>query len=218
MRWWSLEEGQPEVGEYGGEGVPRRLRALRRRSLRHRPQRSWRETRGRALLAGELGLWRKLRWRLGRGEGQIWDILGHDRSHWFIQLETLSDMKGTGISEIALPQTFSGLLHRVNTAIEITTMIVAIERIVSSAIATTFAIATVFLSGGEGAPLRVLRSAGLCKGAPLKVLSLGRAVDRDRAPTNDRSISTLHHQVVPGQTDQIGGGNQGQMWGAWNLS
>ena len=205
MRWWSLEEGQPEVGEYGGEGVPRRLRALRRRSLRHRPQRSWRETRGRALLAGELGLWRKLRWRLGRGEGQIWDILGHDRSHWFIQLETLSDMKGTGISEIALPQTFSGLLHRVNTAIEITTMIVAIERIVSSAIATTFAIATVFLSGGEGAPLRVLRSAGLCKGAPLKVLSLGRAVDQDRAPTNDRSISTLHHQVVPGQTDQIGG-------------
>ena len=114
-------------------------------------------------------------------------------------------MKDTGISEIALPQTFSGLLHRVNTAIEITTMIVAIERIVSSAIATTFAIATVFLSGGEGAPLRVLRSAGLCKGAPLKVLSLGRAVDRDRAPTNDRSISTLHHQVVPGQTDQIGG-------------
>ena len=205
MRWWSLEEGQPEVGENGGEGVPRRLRALRRRSLRHRPQRSWRETRGRALLAGELGLWRKLRWRLGRGEGQIWDFLGHDRSHWFIQLETLSDMKGTGISEIALPQTFSGLLHRVNTAIEITTMIVAIERIVSSAIATTFAIATVFLSGGEGAPLRVLRSAGLCKGAPLKVLSLGRAVDRDRAPTNDRSISTLHHQVVPGQTDQIGG-------------
>ena len=209
MRWWSLEEGQPEVGEYGGEGVPRRLRALRRRSLRHRPQRSWRETRGRALLAGELSLWRKLRWRLGRGEGQIWDILGHDRSHWFIQLETLSDMKGTGISEIALPQTFSGLLHRVNTAIEITTMIVAIERIVSSAIATTFAIATVFLSDplfvGEGAPLRVLRSGGLCKGAPLKVLSLGRAVDRDRAPTNDRSISTLHHQVVPGQTDQIGG-------------
>lgn len=118
-------------------------------------------------------------------------------------------MKGTGISEIALPQTFSGLLHRVNTAIEITTMIVAIERIVSSAIATTFAIATVFLSDAlfveEGAPLRVLRSAGLCKGAPLKVLSLGRAVDRDRAPTNDRSISTLHHQVVPGQTDQIGG-------------
>ena len=114
-------------------------------------------------------------------------------------------MKGTGISEIALPQTFSGLLHRVNTAIEITTMIVAIERIVSSAIATTFAIATVFLSGGEGAPLRVLRSAGLCKGAPLKVLSLGRAVDQDRAPTNDRSISTLHHRVVPGQTDQIGG-------------
>ena len=156
-------------------------------------------------MAGELGLWRKLRWRLGRGEGQIWDFLGHDRSHWFIQLETLSDMKGTGISEIALPQTFSGLLHRVNTAIEITTMIVAIERIVSSAIATTFAIATVFLSGGEGAPLRVLRSAGLCKGAPLKVLSLGRAVDQDRAPTNDRSISTLHHQVVPGQTDQIGG-------------
>ena len=205
MRWWSLEEGQPEVGEYGGEGVPRRLRALRRRSLRHRPQRSWRETRGRALLAGELGLWRKLRWRLGRGEGQIWDFLGHDRSHWFIQLETLSDMKGTGISEIALPQTFSGLLHRVNTAIEITTMIVAIERIVSNAIATTFALATVFLSGGEGAPLRVLRSAGLCKGAPLKVLSLGRAVDQDRAPTNDRSISTLHHQVVPGQTDQIGG-------------
>ena len=78
MRWWSLEEGQPEVGEYGGEGVPRRLRALRRRSLRHRPQRSWWETRGRALLARELGLWRKLRWRLGRGEGQIWDILGHD--------------------------------------------------------------------------------------------------------------------------------------------
>ena len=208
MRWWSLEEGQPEVGEYGGEGVPRRLRALRRRSLRHRPQRSWRETRGRALLAGELGLWRKLRWRLGRGEGQIWDILGHDRSNGSFNL-TLSDMKGTGISEIALPQTFSGLLHRVNTAIEITTMIVAIERIVSSAIATTFAIATVFLSDAlfveEGAPLRVLRSAGLCKGAPLKVLSLGRAVDRDRAPTNDRSISTLHHQVVPGQTDQIGG-------------
>ena len=158
-------------------------------------------------MAGELGLWRKLRWRLGRGEGQIWDILGHDGSHWFIQLETLSDMKGTGISEIALPQTFSGLLHRVNIAIEITTMIVAIERIVSSAIATTFAIATVFLSGGEGAPLRVLRSAGLCKGAPLKVLSLGKAVDWDRdwTPTNDRSISTLHHQVVPGQTDQIGG-------------
>ena len=209
MRWWSLEEGQPEVGEYGGEGVPRRLRALRRRSLRHRPQRSWRETRGRALLAGELGLWRELRWRLGRGEGQIWDILGHDRSHWLIQLETLSDMKGTGISEIALPQTLIGLLHRVNTAIEITTMIVAIERIVSSAIATTFVIATVFLSAalfvGEGAPLRVLRSAGLCKGAPLKVLSLGRAADQDRAPTNDRSISTLHHQVVPGQTDQIGG-------------
>ena len=132
------------------------------------------------------------------------------RSHWFIQLETLSDVKGTGISEIALPQTFSGLLHCVNTAIEITTMIVAIERIVSSAIATTFAIATVFLSAalfvGEGAPLRVLRSAGLCKGAPLKVLSLGRVVDQqDRAPTNDRSISTLHHQVVPGQTDQIGG-------------
>ena len=128
------------------------------------------------------------------------------RSHWFIQLETLSDVKGTGISEIALPQTLSGLLHRVNTAIEITTMIVAIERIVSSAIATTFAIATVFLSAalflGECAPLRVLRSAGLCKGAPLKVLSLGRALDQDRAPTNDRSISTLHHQVVPGQ---IGG-------------
>ena len=208
MRWWSLEEGQPEVGEYGGEGVPRRLRALRRRSLRHRPQRSWRETRGRALLAGELGLWRKLRWRLGRGEGQIWDFLGHDRSNGSFNL-TLSDMKGTGISEIALPQTLSGVLHRVNTAIEITTMIVAIERIVSSAIATTFVIATVFLSAalflGEGAPLRVLRSAGLCKGAPLKVLSLGRAVDRDRAPTNDRSISTLHHQVVPGQTDQIGG-------------
>ena len=156
-------------------------------------------------MTGELGLWRKLRWRLGRGEGQIWDFLGHDRSHWFIQLETLSDMKGTGICEIALPQTFSGLLHCVNTAIEITTMIVAIERIVSSAIATTFAIATVFLSGGEGAPLRVLKSAGLCKGAPLKVLSLGRAVDQDRAPTNDRSISTLHHRVVPGQTDQIGG-------------
>ena len=118
-------------------------------------------------------------------------------------------MKGTGICEIALPQTFSGLLHRVNIAIEITTMIVAIERIVSSAIATTFAIATVFLSDAlfveEGAPLRVLRSAGLCKGAPLKVLSLGRAVDQDRAPTNDRSIPTLHHQVVPGQTDQIGG-------------
>ena len=132
------------------------------------------------------------------------------RSHWFIQLETLSDVKGTGISEIALPQTFSGLLHCVNTAIEITTMIVAIERIVSSAIAATFVIATVFLSAalfvGEGAPLRVLRSAGLCKGAPLKVLSLGKVVDQqDRAPTNDRSISTLHHQVVPGQTDQIGG-------------
>ena len=129
--------------------------------------------------------------------------------HLLIQLETLSDVKGTGISEIALPQTLSGLLHRVNTAIEITTMIVAIERIVSSAIATTFVIATVFLSAalfvGEGAPLRVLRSAGLCKGAPLKVLSLGRAADQDRAPTNDRSISTLHHQVVPGQTDQIGG-------------
>ena len=121
----------------------------------------------------------------------------------------MSDIKGTGICEIALPQTFSGLLLRVNTAIEITTMVVAIERIVSSAIATTFAIATVFLSDAlfveEGAPLRVLRSAGLCKGAPLKVLSLGRAVDQDRAPTNDRSISTLHHQVVPGQTDQIGG-------------
>ena len=118
-------------------------------------------------------------------------------------------MKGTGISDIALPQTLIGLLHRVNTAIEITTMIVAIERIVSSAIATTFVIATVFLSAalflGEGAPLRVLWSAGLCKGAPLKVLSLGRALDQDRAPTNDRSISTLHHQVVPGQTDQIGG-------------
>ena len=117
-------------------------------------------------------------------------------------------MKGTGISEIALPQTLSGLLHRVNTAIEITTMIVAIERIVSSAIATTFVIATVLSAAlflGEGAPLLVLRSAGLCKGAPLKVLSLGRALDQDRAPTNDRSISTLHHQVVPGQTDQIGG-------------
>merc|ERR1712117_957820 len=66
LRWWSLEEGQPEVGKYGGEGVPRRLRALRRRSLRHRPHRSWRETRRRALLAGELSLWRKLRWRLDK--------------------------------------------------------------------------------------------------------------------------------------------------------
>ena len=105
-----------------------------------------------------------------------------------------------GISEIALPQILRGFLQRVAKAIEITT-IVAIEEIVMSAITTTFVTAIVwgefrFPPHDEGvALLGVLRSAGFCKGAPLKVLSLGKAVDWDRdwTPTNDRSISTLHH-------------------------
>ena len=106
-----------------------------------------------------------------------------------------------GISEIALPQILRGFLQRVAKAIEITT-IVAIEEIVMSAITTTFV--TAIFGGWDfgfppphdgGALLGVLRSAGFCKGAPLKVLSLGKAVDWDRdwTPTNDRSISTLHH-------------------------
>ena len=109
-------------------------------------------------------------------------------------------MKVRGISEIALPQTLRGFLHRVAKAIEITT-IVAIEEIVMSAITTTFVTAIV---GGEfrfppheggGALLGVLRSARFCKGTIEGSLSCqdGRLVDRDWAPTNDRSISTLHH-------------------------
>ena len=112
----------------------------------------------------------------------------------------MSDKKD--ISEVALPQTLRGFLHRVAKAIEITT-IVAIEEIVMSAITTTFVTTIVggeFRSppheGGGGAPLGVLPwSAGFCKGTIEGSLSCqdGRLVDRDWAPTNDRSISTLHH-------------------------
>ena len=88
-------------------------------------------------------------------------------------------------------------MHRVAKAIEITT-IVAIEEIVMSAITTTFVTTIV---GGEfrfpphegGGVLPW--SAGFCKGTIEGSLSCqgGRLVDRDWAPTNDRSISTLHH-------------------------
>ena len=118
-------------------------------------------------------------------------------------------MKVRGISEFALPQILRGFLHRVAKAIEITT-IVAIEEIVMSAITTTFVTTIV---GGEfrfppheggggllgvqgGGLLGVLPwSAGFCKGTIEGSLSCqaGRLVDRDWAPTNDRSISTLHH-------------------------
>ena len=91
-------------------------------------------------------------------------------------------MRVKGISEIALPQILRGFLQRVAKAIEITT-IVAIEEIVMSAITTTF-VTTIVGFGFEfgfppaqvgGALLGVLRSAGFCKGAPLKVLSLGKS-------------------------------------------
>ena len=109
-----------------------------------------------------------------------------------------------GISEIALPQTLRGFLHRVAKAIEITT-IVAIEEIVMSATTTTFVMAIVggefrfppHDGGGGGALLGLLRSARFCKGTIEGSLScqVDRLVDIDRdwAPTNDRSISTLHH-------------------------
>ena len=62
---WASEEGEAEVGEYGGEGVSWGLWTLRRRPLRERSDRSWRETGGRTLTR-KLRLRCKLRWRLGR--------------------------------------------------------------------------------------------------------------------------------------------------------
>ena len=111
-------------------------------------------------------------------------------------------------------------MHRVAKAIEITT-IVAIEEIVMSAITTTFVTAIVGVwdfgfppPHDGGALLGVLRSAGFCKEAPLKVLSLAKTVDW--SIEIGRQLMTAQYRPSITESFQARltrlGGNQGRMW------